>query len=303
MMKQRFIFWMLGMLGGIVACEDEITPTLEEADPVLAIDAWVTNRPEPQVVRLSRTQPYFETGIDAVSGAEVQISDSQDNVYVFAEDEREPGAYYWTPAANDSTFGTVGETYRLTVTTDDESYTATTAMAPVPPIDSITYEFQAAFAFFPETYIAEFWATDLPEEGNTYWIRAYKNERLLNDPDEISLAYDAGFSQGGSFNGTVFIQPIRTSINPIEQDENDETLPAYELGDSLYVELHSVSDAAYTFLNQVAIQTNRPGGFAELFANPLANVSTNIVNTDPDGPAPVGFFNVASVAGLGTRIK
>ena len=176
-------------------------------------------------------------------------------------------------------------------------------LSPVPPVDSITYELLAASAFFPETYFAEFWATDLPEVGNAYWVRAYKNEVLLNEPGDISVAYDAGFSRGGSFNGTVFAQPIRSGINPFRQDEDNTTLPAYELGDSLYVELYSISDEAFDFLSQVAIQTNRPGGFAELFANPIANVSTNIVNTDPAGPAAVGYFNVASVSGLGVRIE
>ena len=126
---------------------------------------------------------------------------------------------------------------------------------------------------------------------------------LLNDPDEISLAYDAGFSRGGNFNGIAFAQPIRTSINPIDQNEDGETLPAYDLGDSVYVELYSISDVAFDFLSQVAIQTNRPGGFGELFANPIANVSTNIVATDAEGPAVVGFFNVAAVSGLGVRLE
>ncbi len=67
--------------------------------------------------------------------------------------------------------------------------------------------------------------------------------------------------------------------------------------------MHSISDEAFDFLNQVAIQTNRPGGFAELFANPIANVPTNITTVDANGPAVVGFFNVAAVSGLGTRVE
>lgn len=302
-MRQYYVLLLSGLLVLLTACEDEITPALEEADPILVVDAWITDQPEPQVVRLTQTQPYFDTTASTVAGATVRIDDSQGTTYTFAEDEREPGAYYWNPPGPDQTFGTVGETYQLTVEAAGQTYTATTSMGPVPPIDSITYELLEAFAFFPETYIAEFWATDLPEEGNAYWVRGYKNGVLLNDPDEISVAYDAGFSRGGSFNGTVFAQPIRTSINPIDEDEDGETLPAYDLGDSVYVQLYSISDAAFDFLNQVAIQTNRPGGFAELFANPIANVSTNIVAADPEAPPAVGYFNVASVSGLGIRLE
>ncbi len=299
---QRFVIIVcLGIVFG--ACEDQISPALEEVDPVLAVDAWITNQPVEQVIRLSSTQPYFDTIASPVIGATVQISGSAGDFYTFQEDEREPGAYYWSPPVIGQGFGTVGETYQLQIDTDGQTYTSSTVLDPVPPIDSITYELTEANTFFPETYIAEFWAVDLPEEGNAYWIRAYRNGALLDRPDEIALAYDAGFSRGGSFNATVFAQPIRTSINPIDSDGDGNFFPSYNLGDSVYVELNSISDEAFDFLNEVSIQTNRPGGFAELFANPIANVPTNITNTDPNGSAVVGFFNVASVSGLGTRIE
>ena len=300
-MQRLIIIVCLGIVLG--ACEDQINPALEEVDPVLAVDAWITNQPVEQVIRLSQTQPYFDTVASPVTGANVQIIGDGGVAYAFQEDEREPGAYYWTPPTSGQGFGTVGETYELRIDTDEQSYTSTTVLDPVPPIDSITYELTEANAFFPETYIAQFWATDLPETGNAYWIRAYRNGALLNRPNEISLAYDAGFSRGGSFNATVFAQPIRNSINPIDGDGDGSFLPSYNRGDSVYVELQSISDAAFDFLNQVAIQTNRPGGFAELFANPIANVSTNVANADPNGPPAVGFFNVAAVSGLGTRIE
>ena len=302
-MKQCIILFLSGLVLIFSACEDKITPTLEEADPVLVVDAWIGNTPERQVIRLTQTQPYFDTLVSQVVGATVQLEGTQGKVYDFTEDEREPGAYYWHPTATEPTFGSVGETYQLSVATGGQTYTATSRMHPVPPIDSITYELLEASAFFPETYFAEFWSTDLPEVGNAYWVRTYKNGVLLNEPGDISVAYDAGFSRGGSFNGTVFAQPIRSGINPFRQDENDDILPAYEAGDSVYVELYSISDAAFDFLSQVAIQTNRPGGFAELFSNPIANVSTNIVNTDAQGPPAVGYFNVAAVSGLGVQIE
>jgi hypothetical protein len=300
-MQRLLIIIGLGIILG--ACEDQISPTLEEVDPVLAVDAWITNQPVEQVIRLSSTQPYFDTVASPVTGASVQISGSGGETFTLQEDEREAGAYYWQSPVAGQGFGRVGETYQLQIDTDEQTYTATTTMGAVPPIDSITYELQEENAFFPKTYIAQFWATDLPEEGNAYWIRAYRNGALLNRPDEISLAYDAGFSRGGNFNATVFAQPIRSSINPIDGDGDGGFLPSYNPGDSVYVELQSISEEAFDFLSQVSIQTNRPGGFAELFANPIANVSTNIVNTDPNGSPAVGFFNVAAVSGLGVRIE
>ena len=302
-MKLLLALFLGALIMVLSACEDEISPPLEEAAPILAVDAWITDQPLPQRVRLTQTQPYFDSVDSPLSGATVLIQDTQGSVYDFTEDEREPGSYYWTPTATETTFGKLGETYELRITTGDQTYHAFSRLNPVPAIDSITYEEFEGNAFIPTSYFAEFWAVDLPEVGNAYWIRAYKNGNLLDEPDEISVAYDAGFSRGGSFNGTVFAQPIRSSINPFDQDEDGNILPPYKREDSVYVELHSITDEAFDFLSQVAIQTNRPGGFAELFANPIANVSTNLKNADPQGPLAVGFFNVASVSSLGVEIK
>jgi hypothetical protein len=51
----------------------------------------------------------------------------------------------------------------------------------------------------------------------------------------------------------------------------------------------------------VIIQSDRPGGFGELFASPFANVRTNIINSNPNGNKAVGFFNVGTVSGLGKK--
>ncbi|MFN9909083.1 MAG: hypothetical protein ACK56F_23670, partial [bacterium] len=67
-------------------------------------------------------------------------------------------------------------------------------------------------------------------------------------------------------------------------------------GDSVYVEINSITLEAFTYLQQVSIQTNRPGGFSELFARPIANVPTNIENVDPKGKAALGFLNVGAVS-------
>ncbi|MEM9340499.1 MAG: DUF4249 family protein [Bacteroidota bacterium] len=73
-------------------------------------------------------------------------------------------------------------------------------------------------------------------------------------------------------------------------------------GDSVYVEIHSISNEAYFFMNQVITETTRAGGFGALFATPLANVSTNIVPDDPE-TSVAGFFNVAAVSGAGNRLE
>ncbi|MDH4058671.1 MAG: DUF4249 domain-containing protein [Cyclobacteriaceae bacterium] len=282
------------------ACETIINPNLESAEPILVIDAWINNKAEPQVISLSMTQPYFENVVPPpVEGAQVSITDSNGKVYVFTE--AEPGAYTWTPVGSE-VFGETGLSYELRITANGESYISSTKMGRVPPIDSITFLVEEGNQFVTDLYLAEFWAVDPLEAGDSYRIKAFKNGNLLNKPSEMNLAYDAGFSKGGgTFTGITFISPIRTGINPFDQDENKELLSPYVVGDSVYVELHSLTDASFDFLTQVALQTDRPGGFSELFSTPLANVSSNVRNDNPNGKKVVGFFNVASVSGLGRK--
>ena len=51
----------------------------------------------------------------------------------------------------------------------------------------------------------------------------------------------------------------------------------------------------------MAFQTDRPGGFAELFATPLSNVVTNIIPSN-ENEEVVGFFNVSAVSGNGKKL-
>jgi len=302
--NKRSLFRYFVFLGATLlffsACEDEIMPDLAEAPEVIVIDAWINNKPEPQIIRISTTQPYFEnTPVPGLSGATVQVIDENLKSYVFQETE--PGIYTWS-GENGATFGEVGVQYALNISYKGLTFNAVSQMNGVPPVDSITYEFEEADGPFPAGYFAEFWARDLPGEGDTYWIKTFKNGNFLAKPGEINIAFDAGFSSGGSIDGLVFIPPIRSGINPFDEDDNGEILPSYNPGDSVYVELHSITNEAFYFLNEVSFQTDRPGGFAELFATPLSNVVSNILSSD-DQTEVVGFFNVAAVSGNGKRLE
>lgn len=286
------------------SCEETINPDLEDAAPVMVVDAWLNNKDEDQLIILTKSQPYFEETLPpGVSGATVTVSYDGGSI-TFAEDADNTGTYRWTPGTGDveAVFGVMGRDYTLTVTVDGETFTATSRINRTVPIDSVTFKIDDS-PFYPDnSYTAEFWATEPAGVGDTYWIRAYKNGTLLNKPSELKVAYDAGFSAGGEFDGVTFIPPIR-SVNPDDVDENDEELSPYEPGDSVYVEICSITLAAYNFINEVRNQTDRPGGFGELFSSPLANVSTNISNTNVNGTPVVGFFNVSAVSGMGKKLQ
>ncbi len=287
-------------IAGLLSCEDVISPTLEQAAPILVVDGWINNRPETQTIILTQSQPYFEAVTPpGVKGAVVSVEDGQGTVYAFVENIAKPGVYEWTPSAFDVLAD--GESYRLVVTLGSEVFEALSKMGRVPVIDSITFETDVRLGSGDEITRGEFWASDPPGIGDAYWIRTIKNGVPLLKPSEINIAFDAGPSIGAQTDGVTFIAPVRRRINSNDEDADGVALSPISSGDSIQVQIHSITTAAFTYLTEVSIQTNRPGGFQELFSTPLANVSTNMVNTNPNGSKVLGFFNVAAVSTAGKR--
>lgn len=294
--------FLLLLLIPLFSCEDEISVDLKEAPPAYVVDAWINNQSETQVITLNWTQDYFDsTPYSPVSGASVVITDSKGNELVF--NEGEPGEYIWEPSTSPFQIDSIGAEYDLQIEVADEIFTATSKLNRVPTVDSLIFTFQEEESpFEPEGYYAQFVATDFLGPGDSYWIKTYRNGILLNNPFDITVAFDAGFSEGGNIDGVVFIQPIQDSVTPLNEDL-DEIEP-YQIGDSLYVEIHSISNEAFNFLQQVQIQTQRSGGFGEIFAQPLENVSTNIRTLNNASQNQViGFFNVAGIEGRGRRLE
>ena len=281
------------------SCENIIYPELEPSLEQYVVDAWLNDLPGSQKIFLSKSNNYFMSELPKLlSGAEVYLTDEDGNRYDFEETE---GGYVWGDSSSTS-FLQVGTSYQLNVSIDGIRFSGTSEMNPVPPVDSITFKYQEEdFTTAEDYYLAEVVARDLVGVGNTYWIKAWKNEVYLNKASEINIAYDAGFSAGGNIDGQVFIQPIQELINPFDTDEAGEALiePPYSIGDTIYVEIHSISESAFYFLNEVKIQTVRSGGFGALFAQPFSNVSTNLINEDVNSAIhPVGFFNVSAISSL-----
>lgn len=283
----------------ILSCEEEVELTLEDAPAVLVFDAWVNDKPEDQVIHLSLSQPYFEDGLpQGVSGATIELTDDLGNAYSFTESST--GTYIWDYEG--TPIGTVGREFTMSVEIDGNEYTAQSRMNRVPEVDSVVFTYREDDdAFREKGYYGEFYATDIVGPGDAYWIRSYKNGIPLLRPFEINIAVDAGFSTGGNIDGVVFIQPIQDAVNPLN-DDLDKIIP-YVPGDSLYVEIHSISLDAFDFLDQMAIQTQRDGGFDEIFAEPLENLPTNIQRTSDDADEIiVGFFSTSAVRTNGKKL-
>ncbi len=300
----KYIVILLGT-GTLWSCEDRIEVELPKSEPVVVIDAWLNDKPETQKIKLMKSIPYFENSfLPGINEANIQVQDLTDGITYDFEKSDEEGTYIWEPTSAQPRFGRIGNDYRLSIQIGSDNYESFTSMNRVPEIDSIGFRFEKGNSFFPDSYFAGVFALDPEGPGDTYWIKAWKNGEYLNKPSEINISYDAGGSPGATVDGIVFIQPIRDGINPFDQDENDDFLSPYEPGDSVYVEIHSISYESYIFLYEVSVQTDRPGGFAELFMQPLANVPSNImvVNESSSTTKAIGFFTVSAVSSKGRKL-
>ena len=219
------------------ACEDVVDISLDEAPQLLVVDAWLNNKSEEQVIKLTLSQAYFDSQLaEGIDQASIVVSNKNDSDLVFAS--QGDGQYTWTPAPGE-TIGQIGDEFSLSIDWNGELYTATSIMNPAPKIDSVTYEFRTDELIGPDGIYAEFFARDIVGRGNTYWIKAFKNGQFLNKPAELNIAFDAGFDGGADTDGRVFIPPIRELINRVPDEDNpddDIDVPPYAEGDSIYVE-------------------------------------------------------------------
>ncbi|CAG5073685.1 hypothetical protein DYBT9623_04864 [Dyadobacter sp. CECT 9623] len=276
----------------LTGCEDVIDLETQTGPRQLVVDGWITNQAGPQTIKLTWSASYFDnTPAKPVLNAEVVIRDDRGTIYEF-EDSLGNGQYIWQKAGD--TLGHVGRKYTLTIKQGAETFTSSTEIRRVPAVDSIVYT-KEKLPFEPdkgprEGYVAEFYARDFVGEGDTYWIKpVIRGKAEVQRATSISIAYDAAFGAGAPSDGLIFILPLRQSIT---------TDSLYSAGNQIGVELHSITNEAFEFLKQIREQAGNGG----LFATPIANIRSNVVNANPAGPKALGFFGASAISRMETTI-
>ena len=201
----------------ILGCEKTISVNTDDVESSVVIDAFVDNRPGTQTISITRSRQFDDnTDFERVSADAVFIRDLTDPDqpdYLFIE--MTAGVYEWTPTDPADSFGIVGHDYQLIVMDGDSEFRAVSTLNAVPVIDSVRFNFEEESNFFDERYEAEFFATDLPGFGDTYWIKGFKNDLFLDRPEYIATSFDGGFSASNE-DGILFIPPLRLAIHPFE---------------------------------------------------------------------------------------
>jgi len=287
------LFLILTVVFVAQACESPADVDLRSAIPTMVVDAFINNLNEDQQITLNFSQDFLnDTAYQPVEGAVVTVVNEADNVTLGFTESSTPGVYVWSPSNQRPTIGAVGDDFTLVIQFEGNRYVSTTTLNRSTPVEEILfYEEEEPFSG-DKFYEARVTASDPEGVGDSYWFKTYWNGEFLGRPGEINIAFDAGLSSGNTIDGQLFIFPIRIGINPTGDDES------YELNDVVRVEIHSISNEAFDYFTLLQIQTDRPGGFSELFAQPLANLPSNVSVESSSEHQVLGYFSVSAVEEL-----
>jgi hypothetical protein len=228
------------------SCQKVIELNLHDADIKYVVEGVITNEPGVCRVNLTRSKPFYENNqFPGISGAIVTVKDNDDE---FSLPETQPGVYE-TTLLN----GTPGHTYKLSVSLDNNVFTATSKM-PLPVSLDTIYVSNGPFGEFKFATVGY---SDPPGVSNSYRFVQYLNG--VKDP--------AIFWQNDEFTDgqTVLIQ-LDTGVDKKDDPRNIKS------GDTVMIEMLGIDDAVYKYWYSLHFNGGDGGNIATP-ANPVTNVS------------------------------
>ncbi len=262
----------------LASCDDKIDLKLNTVEPYLNLDGTLDDLPETaDTIKLSSTIGYLDqSALPPVRGAQVVLSGSDGYRDTLAEVR--PGRYLVEPGFA----GRVGITYRLDIaTSDNERYEASATMPRKQVLDSLTVRRRENEGPFQDGYYVRVWFRELPGKGDNLMFEEVRNDTLQNLPQNL-FAVNDDLSDGQLIQGP---------------DVNNQP---YKLGDTVRVSVVSITEDARLFFQEMQVQINNGG----LFAQPPANVRSNARNLNPNSNKRVtGYFLVRGKSTLGIRIR
>lgn len=265
------------------ACDDPIDISLDQGPKRLVVDGWLyqnvtTPTTFPDTIHLKWTSAYFDASASPkATGAFVTISDNTGLVDTLFEVV--PGKYI-----TQKTVREIGRNYKLTIRAEGQTYEAFTTMKPCPLIDSVVAKeitrgrnrpgADSGFNLF-------YYGPENPMKGDFYRFKTYVNGQLLNK------ASDLAFTDDKSLKERVYIDSLQINFRPFDRH------------DLIRVETLSITEDFFYFCAEAQAQINNGG----LFAQPPANVRTNVKNTNPKGPPAVGYFGASGLSWAETVCK
>lgn len=263
------IITLLTLLILATSCEDVINVDLNTSEPKLVIEAsinWYKGTiGNEQYIKLTLTAPYFDTSVPPANGAQISITDTNNNSYDFVENSN-TGIY------KNSTFQPIiNETYNLIIIYEGETFTATETLKSVASIDYVEQNDNGGFSG-NETELKAFY-TD-PEDEENYYFFEFKSDIPVTPSLEV---YTDEFTNGNQIFGFYTEEDLETN-------------------DLVTIRNYGISERFYEYMFILLQQNNEDGGAP--FQTQPATIRGNCINqTNPEN-FPLGYFRVSEVEEL-----
>ncbi|WP_337965368.1 DUF4249 domain-containing protein [uncultured Flavobacterium sp.] len=270
--KALFFLSLLSVLF-FSSCEDVVKLDLETGETKLVVDAEIIwqkgTTGNVQVIKVSKTAPYYNNTTPKVSGAQVKVENSNGDVFTF--NETEPGSYVcnnFVPVLNMD--------YTLSVTAEGQSFKATEKLTSVTPIDRVEQEIHKD-AVGDESIEIVFYYKDPVDQAN-YYLTDYRADFLLYP--EYTLTDDE------LYNGN--------TINNRYTNDDDKIQP----GKTINITHRGISKNFYNYMNLILeIYGGSP------FSIPPGNIRGNIVNTTDPNNFAFGYFRLCEADKVAYLVK
>lgn len=277
-MKKYIIFLSLAMFQ--LSCEETTELDLRQTPPRIVIEALVTNKPNYQSVKLSRSAHFYGSGdTPRITDATVSVSDDAGTEYDFVHNPRNHPDSIGVYIPLDNFTGEIGKTYILHVNVDGVTYEASDKLLPVTPIDSLEFKINEDQQEEPEEpgkiYEMLIYAREPRDETNYYLFKYYRNDSLtVFNPTDIYYSDDELLGEN-----------ISGIPSPVYFAANDKAR----------LEVYSLTRSGYVFYNDLYTGLTNDGGgmFGPIPAPPRTNLSNDAL----------GFFQVSAVQEKETHVE
>jgi hypothetical protein len=273
-MKKIYFFSVFVLSFLFFSCEEVIPLHLETAEPKLVIEAAIIWKKgslgNTQKIKLSTTTDFYSATPISAKGAIVVVQNSANQNFNFVEVPN-TGEYKCTDF-----IPVIGETYRLSIRYNGNTYSAQEVMQPVAEITKVEQNNNGGFG------------------GNNIELKAHyidpsvtKNYYIYRYTYSTQVTSNFYTDEDVFFNGNEFF-----SIS-----QNDKI----KSGDKVEINHYGISRTYFNYMSVlVSIAGNGGGG---PFQSPPATVRGNIINTNQPENFPLGYFSLSEYDSVNYIVK
>ncbi|MFH1321312.1 MAG: DUF4249 domain-containing protein [Bacteroidota bacterium] len=289
----KFLFTCVLFSVFFFSCEKDIEVDMPEAEQKIVIEGHIEPGLPPYVI-LTKTISYFNptdistfenlfvhdavvkvsNGINIVTLTEICSNDTTlPDVFIsiisefvsISPENLTAFNYCIYTTIDQSIFGEVSKTYKLTVIAEGKTYTSTTRIPELVPLDSLWFEPQPTFDSlgFIWTHL-----TDPDTAGNCYRWFAKRHGKDVNFIPPLGSAIDDKFFNGKGFD---FFYDRGSYPGSQDEDELDIETYFYKIGDTIVVKFCTIDKGHYEFWRNFEIAIMSDG-------NPFAAPTSIVTN-------------------------